>query len=125
MAKLFYYIGQIEEKTGEHNFNSTIVWSTPQPHQPNLFGNDKQERDCAAEDFMENQCKFWYGGEEDDDGKERSHDYDEDSNWYSKDYDEYAWRNGGFKEISKKTFKEVQPFVTDMTGSYRWYNGLD
>ena len=54
MAKLFYYIGQIEEKTGEHNFNSTIVWSTPQPHQPNLFGDDKQERDCAAEDFMEN-----------------------------------------------------------------------
>ena len=74
---------------------------------------------------MENQCKFWYGGEEDDDGKERSHDYDEDSNWYSKDCDEYQWRNSGFKEISKKTFKEVQPFVTDMTGSYRWYNGLD
>ena len=28
-------------------------------------------------------------------------------------------------EISEKTFKEVQPLVANMTGSYRWYNGLD
>ena len=121
--KLYYYIGQIEEKTGEHNFNCTIVWSGEQPHQPNLYGNDKQERDCAAADFLDEQCKFWYGGEEDDEGTIHSHDYNEDSGWYSKDYDEYAWRYGGFKEISKKTFKEVQPFVTDMTGCYKWKHG--
>ena len=125
MAKLFYYIGQIEEQTGEHNFNSTIVWSAPEPSQSNLFDNHKAERDRDAKAFMDHQCKFWYGGEEDDEGEELPHEYNKESNWYTKDYDEVIWRSGGFKEISKKTFKEVQPFVTDMTGSYRWYNGMD